>query len=180
MKCKSCGREIENNSIFCNWCGEKQIRERRKDEIRVPAPRQLPSGKWTIQLRAEGVSITESTADLCVTHAKAVRSGFIQQKKAAPRLTLETAMRNYIDAKDALLSPATVRNYESIARNRFTAHLKENTADLDWQVLLNEEAKTVSPKTLANAWGFIVPMLKYNKLPVPDVTLPQVVTKSLP
>lgn len=47
MLCKACKREISENSIYCNWCGEKQIRERKKKgEIKVPNPRQLKSGNW--------------------------------------------------------------------------------------------------------------------------------------
>lgn len=30
MVCKNCKRDIDDDSIFCKWCGEKQIRERRK------------------------------------------------------------------------------------------------------------------------------------------------------
>ena len=29
MICKDCGREIPEHSIYCNWCGVKQLRERR-------------------------------------------------------------------------------------------------------------------------------------------------------
>ena len=54
MNCKACGREIPENSIYCNWCGVKQLRERRsREEVKVPTPKQLPSGSWTVYLRAE-------------------------------------------------------------------------------------------------------------------------------
>ena len=37
MLCKNCKRDIDDDSIFCKWCGEKQIRERRKKgEVKVP------------------------------------------------------------------------------------------------------------------------------------------------
>ena len=52
MICKACGREIPENSIYCNWCGVKQLRERRgREEVKVPTPKQLPSGSWTVYLR---------------------------------------------------------------------------------------------------------------------------------
>ena len=77
MKCKNCKRVIDDDSIFCKWCGERQIRERKKKgEIKVPSPRQLKSGKWNIELRAEGQSITEDTAALCEAKARAIRAGF--------------------------------------------------------------------------------------------------------
>ena len=63
MKCTQCGREIPEAAIFCCWCGVKQLRERRKkDAIKVPKPRQLRSGAWNIELRAEGQSITDGGA----------------------------------------------------------------------------------------------------------------------
>lgn len=94
MKCKSCGREIESNSMFCNWCGEKQIKERKKkDEIKVPSPRKLASGNWRIYLDAEKQSITEPTKALCIAKAKAVRAGFIEKKKLAPKLTVKQAIQ---------------------------------------------------------------------------------------
>lgn len=81
MKCKNCKRVIDDDSIFCKWCGERQIRERKKkDEIKVPSPRQLKSGKWNIELRAEGQSITEDTAALCEAKARAIRAGFWKPK----------------------------------------------------------------------------------------------------
>ena len=97
MRCKSCGREIESNSMFCNWCGEKQIKERKKkDEIKIPSPRKLASGSYRIYLDAEKQSITEPTKALCVARAKAIRAGFIEQKKHAPRMTVGDAIDKMI------------------------------------------------------------------------------------
>ena len=53
MKCKNCKRIIDDDSIFCKWCGERHTMERKKKgEIKVPSPRQLKSGKWNIELLA--------------------------------------------------------------------------------------------------------------------------------
>ena len=75
-KCKSCKREVPDNATFCPWCGQKQVRERKKDGvIKVPEPKQLPSGSWRIYLRAEQQSVTEPTKDRCIAKAKAIRAG---------------------------------------------------------------------------------------------------------
>ena len=76
-KCKSCKREVPDNATFCPWCGQKQVRERKKDGvIKVPEPKQLPSGNWRIYLAAEKQSVTEATKDRCIAKAKAIRAGF--------------------------------------------------------------------------------------------------------
>ena len=103
MKCKQCGREIPEAAIYCCWCGVKQLRERRKkDAIKVPKPRKLRSGAWNIELRAEGQSITEATAELCEAKARAIRAGFIEAKKAAPKMTVDAALEAYIKSRELL------------------------------------------------------------------------------
>ena len=181
MKCKKCKNEIPDGSIFCNWCGARQIRERKaKAEISVPAPRQLKSGKWNIELRAEGQSITEDTAEKCKAKAQAIRAGFIEAKKAAPKKTLETAMQEYIDEHKAVLSPSTIYGYDDIKRNRFKAYSQTDIFSApNWQLMINAEASLCSAKTLKNAWGFVARILRYNGVSFPEVTLPQVVKKEL-
>ena len=112
MICKACGREIPENSIYCNWCGVKQLRERRsREEVKVPTPKQLPSGSWTVYLRAEGQSVTEPTRELCLARARAVRAGFLEARKAAEAagLTLEQAIDHFVDVNKIALSPSTIR-----------------------------------------------------------------------
>ena len=124
MKCKSCGREIESNSMFCNWCGEKQIKERKKkDEIKVPSPRKLASGNYRIYLDAEKQSITETTKDKCIAKAKAIRAGFIEQKKLAPKLTVKEAIQKMMDGKSEIISPATYRGYDIVLRHGFQQYM---------------------------------------------------------
>jgi integrase len=176
MKCKTCKNEIPDGSIFCNWCGARQVKEqKKKDEIKVPAPQQLPSGKWRIQLRAENVSITENTPELCEAKAKAIRAGWLEKKKNT-HTTLRDAITNYINKRDAVLSPSTIRGYVQIRDNRFSDVMDIELRDgMDWQRICNQEAKTCSAKTLKNAWGLVSSVLKDNGLTVPSVRLPQIV-----
>ena len=120
MKCKYCKNEIPDNSIFCNWCGEKQVRDRKKkDEVKVPKPTQLPSGKWRIQLRSEGQSITGDTADEVIIKAKAVRAGFIETKKKPDNITVAECISKYIDAHRNRLKAKSIEQYEYIRDKRF-------------------------------------------------------------
>ena len=99
MICKSCKKKIPEGSAFCNHCGIRQGRApKQRDEIRVPEPKKTPSGKWRIQLRAEGESVTEDTPALAVAKARAIRAGFIEQKKkTGAKLSLGDAIDKYLD-----------------------------------------------------------------------------------
>ena len=173
MKCKSCKNDIPDGSVFCMFCGERTSRKKKnKDEIKVPKPTQLPSGSWRIQLKAEGQSVTESTPDLCITKAKAIRAGFIELKKHPAKKTLNNAIEEYILSKNAVLSPATIDGYKKIQRNNFKKYQQFEISSIDWQKAVNEEAKSYSPKSVHNAWGLVSSVLLYNNLNKPNIKLP--------
>lgn len=183
MICKSCRKKIPEGSNFCNHCGVRQGRApKQKDEIRVPEPKKTPSGKWRIQLRAEGESVTEDTPALAVAKARAIRAGFIEQKKkTGAKLTLGDAIDTYISNTDNLFSPATKRGYSIIRRNRFQAYMDVDIKTFtDWQAMVNDEKKLCSAKTLYNAWGLVSAVLNFNKIIPPKVKLSQVIVPDQP
>ena len=124
MKCCNFSREIPENSLYCNWCGKKQLREKEK-KLKIPAPRQLPSGSWTVQLRREGVNVTEPTEEACRTKALAIRAGFIEQESKLPRQTLGELLDKYIERR-LVRSPSTLRGYYGIRRNAFPAYMDKD------------------------------------------------------
>lgn len=184
MKCRNCGRQIPDNSIFCNWCGEKQLKERKKkQEIRVPKPRQLPSGSWFIYMRVNGVDypITQPTEDECITAAKAVKAGLLD---ASPRVdrgdTLRTAMDAYLSSRSNVLSPSTIRGYKQIRDNHFASVMDKPIPSVDWQKAVDAEAESVAPKTVKNCWAFASRCIGESGHPVPSVRLPKVPKASRP
>lgn len=182
MICKACKNDIPDASVYCMFCGERVARaKKRKDEIKVPRPRQLPSGAWNIELRAEGQSVTEATAEKCIIRAKAIRAEFITTRERLPKLTLAQAVEAYIRSVDKVLSPSTVRGYRSIRGNRFSAYMQSDVSKIDFQGMVNEEnTGDIAPKTVVNGWALVSKSLKFNKLPVPEVNLPDVPENELP
>lgn len=159
MICRNCSRAIDDDSIYCKWCGQKQLRERKKKQtISVPKPRQLKSGAWNIELRAEKQSVTEATPELCIAKARAIRAGFIAVQSKVESVTLSSAIDKYIGAKDAVLSPETVRTYKNYQVKRFPTLMDMEVAKITpavAQAAVNEESRSCSTKTVHSAWGFV-------------------------
>ena len=172
MKCKRCRREIAENSIYCNWCGHKQITDTK--EIRVPTPRRK-GDKWVsqIMLNGERVYVYADSEEEYYAKAMAVKTRQIELKKAAPRLSLGAAIDNYIKDNDQVLSPSTINGYKSYRRTRFQRYIGCNTSDINWQRMVNDEAKLVSPKSVHNAWRLVTASLRHSGAEVPVVNLPQ-------
>lgn len=179
MKCKKCKRPLEDNSVFCNWCGARQLKEQRS--VKVPEPRQLPSGNWTIQLRAEKISVTESTPEKCKAKAAALRAGFAEKAKNAPRVSVGACIDKYLAANSNVLSPSTIRCYKGYRKQRFKTIMDKDINAVDWQQAVNEEcAKGLSPKTIINAWHLVTVSLRSAGVAVPRVNLPQRIKNERP
>lgn len=182
MTCCSCGRQIELNSIFCNWCGESQIKQKRKANIvTVPNPRQLPSGLWHIELRKEHAYFTDADPDVCIQQATAYRVKWQKDEAAGlhvpppTRTTVGEAIDLYMASKSNLLSPSTLRSYKSYREYRFQQCMDWDIhyPGYNWQMAINDELADVKPKTVLNAWGLLSSSLRFAKVPVPDVSLPR-------
>jgi len=178
MICKHCKNEIPDGSIFCNWCGERQVKERKKkDAIKVPKARQLKSGRWNIELKAEGQSITEETEEMCVVKAKAIRAAFVEQKKKKVSKTVGEIVDEYINIRSNLISPTTYRSYRHIRKYRFERLMETQAHTLTVPALqgaINSEAVNIAPKTLSNAWGLVKSALSpYVDLDLSVIVLPQ-------
>ena len=114
MKCKYCKRQIPEESIYCMFCGERVIKtKKKKDEVKVPKPRQLPSGSWFGRVTVDGerCSITAASEAEYYAKAKAIKLGLIAAEKKAPSLALGKAIDDYIESKENVLSPSTILGY---------------------------------------------------------------------
>lgn len=145
--------------------------------MKLPEPKKRKSGTWYIQLRLNGVShyINGSSAKECRDKARLLKAeysaGVREIKKGVPTLT--EAIDRYIDKRRNTLSPSTIEGYRHIQRGRFVDIMqKPIDARTDWQTVCNAEALLCAPKTLRNAFRFIVSVLGENGINAPKVTLP--------
>ena len=182
MICKHCKRDgIPETASFCCWCGKKLVKD--KTEIKVPAPTVLPSGTYfnRIMVNGERVSISAATEKEYYTKARAAKAGLIEVKKAAPKMTLGTAIDNYISDNSNVLSPSTIKAYKSYREHRFQSLMgKDINASINWQRAINDEMADISAKTLANAFRLVTASLRHCDAPVPTVTLPKIAKAQRP
>lgn len=174
MICRNCKRAIPEQSIYCNWCGEKQIRDKR--QARYPKYRVLADGTILGQLMVDGRRVTikgENEAEY-KARVDAYRTHIVEIKACPERRPLAEIIRGYIDKNDGVLSPSTIRGYETLYSNRFKDYLPKEAGKIDYQKMINDEAKKVAPKTVRNGWALVTAALNDAKIPVPDVNLPAV------
>lgn len=144
-----------------------------------PTPKKLPSGTWRCQVMVNGkrVSVTDEDPKIAQAKAMAIQAGLMKKEETRKEfLSLEDAIDDYIESKSNVLSPSTIRGYDTIKRNQFKSLMKRNVYTLskkDIQEAVNQGAKTCAPKTISNAYGLIRPVLKELGIDVFGVRLPQ-------
>lgn len=153
--------------------------------MKTPKPRRLPSGSWNVRLRlgGESISITEDTEQACIKKARLIKAEHLAGKRPVQRdrtRTLGKLLDEYIKAKKAVLSPATVRGYDVIRRNRFQGYMDRDPERINWQRMVSDESRLCGPKTLKNAWALVSAAVAFNAGSAPGVTLPQVIRNEHP
>ncbi len=167
MLCKSCKREIPGHSIYCMFCGEKMLKERRKrGEVRTPTAKQLPSGAWFCRVRVGGqdVSITRDTKEEAVAEAMAVKAGIKSPVKARANMTLEQAYKKYIESRSGVISPSTEAGYKRLQKNTFQKLMPMQLSGITTEHIQREVGSMAksgkSPKYVRNAEGLLISVLK--------------------
>ena len=148
--------------------------------MKLPKAKKLPSGRWNIQVMVDGrrVSLTADTVKEVIALAAKYKVDAKTPVKRQKRIPLSEAIDIYTDSKKDVLAPSTLRGYETIKKHRFKGLMKQNVYDItkaEVQRAVNQESRECSPKTVANAYGLIRPVLKFYGVDVFGVKLPQVV-----
>lgn len=130
----------------------------------------LPSGSYRIRVYDKTTGSRKSfTADTKaeVKLLAAEWENGIKEKAKPRKLTLDEAVKEYIESKENVLSPSTVRGYEIIRRNALGDLGKMLISDItekDLQKWVNKNAKRYKPKGVKNQSGLITATLRQNKI----------------
>lgn len=164
--------------------------------MKLPHAKKLSSGRWRVQTTVDGerISVTADTKTEAESKAmllKLRQNGSPKDRKnAANGMTLSQLIDLYIEDTEEALSPSTVASYRKMQKYRFKSIMDSPVSEsTNWQYIVSQENKahvvrvykgrvietdkTVSPKTIKNAWALVGKVLKYFKFPVPEVMLPK-------
>lgn len=141
--------------------------------MHVPEPKKTPSG-WRIQLRIGGQSIpvTADTPKECKRQAVLIKAEAQAAAKPVKKcsLTLSQAIDAYIASLPPDISPATLRAYRSIQKNRFPSLMQKQISSIstdDLQQALNDALATQARKTVKNSFGLVKSVLSVNGMTIP-------------
>lgn len=125
----------------------------------------LPSGSFRIRKMYQGKTYTVVT-DYKPTQKEALQllaAELDKVQESKKRMTFKTAAEQYIETKENVLSPSTIREYTGTVKRLSADFVDKNLSDItavDIQKEINLHAKTKSSKTVRNYHGFISSVLK--------------------
>lgn len=147
----------------------------------MPTAKKLPSGSWRClvfshyeyEKQADGTvkkkRIYESFTSSDPTsrgkkEAEKMAAEFAFNKERMERTdyTLQEAMDKYIKSKEHILSPSTIRGYNTLIKNAYPSLLLKKTKRItrqDIQEWANAYSTNHSPKSVSNAHGFLSAVL---------------------
>lgn len=135
--------------------------------------RKLPSGNWRVQVFSHTIikdgkkkNIYKSFTAPTKKEAEYLAASYKMEHEAtdnADNITIESAINQYIDSRESVLSPETIKEYRNLAKNNLKSIKKLRVCDItqhDIQHAINEDASRISPKTVRNVHGLLSATLK--------------------
>lgn len=145
--------------------------------MKLPKITKLPSGAYNAQVQIDGRRVSVTSKSRKEVERKLYNLK-LKNVNTVNNLTLYDGIDRYVESKQNILSPSTLRGYGVIQRNRFKSVMFKKMGNVkNWQAVVNDEAKTCSPKTLKNSWGLVRAVLAANYVNPGVVLLPSVVKK---
>lgn len=139
----------------------------------MPKAKKLPSGNWRCQVFSHSVirdgkkknvykSFTAKTKKEAEYLAATYKMEHDSNDKA-DNITIESALNQYIDSRESVLSPKTIKEYRNLAKNNLQTIKHIKVCDItqhDIQHAINMDATRIAPKTVRNVHGLLSATLK--------------------
>lgn len=161
-----------------------------EDDI-MPTAKKLPSGSWRCLVYSHTEEIKNSDGSIkkkriyesftsnipgpkgkrIAEQAAAEFAANKDQRSRSADMLLGTAMDNYIQSRESILSPRTIMDYKRIRRTSLQSLMNIRLSRItqeDIQIAINLESVNHSPKTVRNSHGLLSAVLKQYR---PDFAL---------
>lgn len=125
--------------------------------------KKLPSGNWRVQASAKGQTKSFTHADRKKAEAEArMWQAGMTEKYSFDNPTLYECFENFIEAKNNVLSPSTIRGYNKIKNNSLKDIMSmrvNGLTNLIIQRSINLYSASHSPKSVRNCYGLLSAVL---------------------
>ena len=148
----------------------------------MPKAKKLPSGNWRVQANKtiNGKLVRKSFTAESKKQAEYMASEWsisFETQNSTENITLQQAYTKYIEMKNAILSPSTIRGYNALQRNTFSDIMDFQISKITSQMVqieVNKLSAHSTPKYVRNAYGLLNAVFKafIPKVNL-DITLPQ-------
>lgn len=134
----------------------------------MATPKKLPSGSWNCLVydytdekgKRHYKSITAPTKKECQFLAAEFSAN--KQRMSKNNLTVAEALEQYISIKKQVLSPTSIRSYDSMRRNRFSLLNNlpiQSLTNSDVQKWVNSLSKKLASKSVYDTYGYLIATL---------------------
>lgn len=130
----------------------------------------LPSGNWRCRAYDNKTKKCKSFTASTKKEAEYLAAEWLNgknQKRSLSRETVAQCVRNYIESKENILSPSSIRGYLIILNNSINEIENININDLterDLQSWVNSNASRYKPKSVKSQYGLVTAALRQAKI----------------
>ena len=147
--------------------------------------KELPSGSYRVQFRLNGerISVTADTEDEAIYQASLIKTKRERSVKADKKEnTVGKCVKEYIESKENILSPSSIRGYYIILKNamKFIENVKiKELTEKHLQQWVNLNTENYAPKSIKSQFGLVTAALRQEKinLDYSSILLPRIEDK---